>query len=80
MNAKYSLSTSRKFLIFVGAVLCALPLSAQEVWREGRNIAGLSFYKGTQAEVQLGSSYTSSTPRPNRTTRTLSLWEPSSLT
>ena len=73
MNAKYSLSTSRKFLLFVGAVLCALPLSAQEVWREGRNIAGLSFYKGTQAEVQLGSSYTSGEFR--RPSEASQLWQ-----
>ena len=39
MNAKNSLSMSRKLLLLVGAVLCALPLSAQEVWREGRNMA-----------------------------------------
>jgi hypothetical protein len=64
---------SRKFLLCVGAVLCALPLSAQEVWREGSNIAGLSFYKGTEAQVQLGSSFTSGDFR--RPSEAASLWQ-----
>lgn len=59
MNAKNSLSISRKLLLTVGAVLCALPLSAQEVWREGRNIAGLSFYEGMEGQVEVGGSFTS---------------------
>ena len=50
---------SRRLLLLAGAVLCALPLSAQEVWREGRNIAGLTFYDGTEAEAKVGGAYTS---------------------
>lgn len=64
---------SKKFLLFVGAVLCALPLSAQEAWREGLNIAGLSFYKDSEVQVQLGSSYTSGDfRRPSEAAR---LWQ-----
>ena len=73
MNAKNSLSMSRKLLLLVGAVLCALPLSAQEVWRERRNIAGLSFYDSNEAQVQLGSSYTSGDFR--RPSEASKLWQ-----
>lgn len=59
MKAKYSLSMSRLALLLAGAVLCAPSLGAQELWREGRNIAGLAFYDGTQAEARLGGTYTS---------------------
>ncbi len=59
MKAKYSLSMSRMVLLLAGAVLCALPLSAQEVWREGHNIGGLTLYEGNRAEASLGGSFTS---------------------
>lgn len=52
MNAKYSLFTSRLVLLLAGAVLCARPLSAQQVWREGHNICGLSLYDDTQVEAR----------------------------
>lgn len=59
MNKKYSLSTSRLVLLLAGAVLGVLPLGAQEVWREGRNISGLLQYEGMQVEARLGGKYTS---------------------
>lgn len=59
MKAKYSLSMSRLTLLLAGAVLCALPLSAQENWREGRNIAGLSLYNNTYVQARVGGGFTS---------------------
>lgn len=59
MNAKYSLFISRLVLLLAGAVLCARPLSAQQVWREGHNICGLALYDDTQVEARLGGIFTS---------------------
>ena len=59
MNAKYSLSMSRLALLLAGAVLCALPLRAQEPWREGQNIAGLAFYDSTYVQARVGGGFTS---------------------
>ena len=59
MNALYSPSMSRKLLLLAGAVLCALPLNAQDAWREGRNISGMAFYEGNHKEAKVGSSFTS---------------------
>lgn len=59
MKAKYSPFTSRLALLLAGAVLGALPLNAQEPWREGRNIAGLSLYDANTLEARVGGRFTS---------------------
>ena len=55
MNAKRSLSMSRKSLLLTaGTLFLALSLPAQEPWREGRNIGGISFYpESASAEAAL---------------------------
>lgn len=61
MNAKHSHSISRSILLLAGAVLCALPLSGQEFWHEGRNVAGLAsaYVSGKSAEAMLFGKFTS---------------------
>ena len=50
---------SRKPLLLAGALFCALSLSAQETWREGRNTGGLTLYEQGEAQVLLGGTFTS---------------------
>ena len=60
MSAKNSHCMSRPFLLLAGALLVGvLPLNAQELWREGRNISGLAFYEDNHKEASLGGSFTS---------------------
>ena len=60
MKAKNSLSTGRRCLLAAaGWLLAALSLGAQEPWREGRNVSGLSFYDHSGAKAVLGGSFTS---------------------
>ena len=61
MNAKHSLSMSRAFLLFAGAVLCAQPLAGQESWSQSRNVAGLASAEtsGKTAEAALFGSFSS---------------------
>lgn len=59
MRALNSHSASRALLLLAGALFGALSLNAQEPWREGRNIGGITLYEGNEAQVQLGGEYTS---------------------
>ena len=64
MNADHSHSIKSKAwkgLLVAGAVFCALPLSGQDTWREGRNVAGLASddTSGKEAEATLGGEFTS---------------------
>lgn len=60
MNARHSRCTIKLFVL-VGAVLCAHPAPAQNVWEEGRNVAGVAAdgWTGREAEAQLSGAYTS---------------------
>ena len=49
MRALNSHSASRALLLLAGALFGALSLNAQDPWREGRNIGGITFYEGTAA-------------------------------
>lgn len=76
MNAKHSHSIKSKAwksLLVTGAVFCALPLSGQDAWREGRNVAGLASEEASlkQAEATLGGDFTSGEFRTPSEAKTL---------
>ncbi|MBR4734648.1 MAG: hypothetical protein IK052_01015 [Bacteroidales bacterium] len=60
MKAAFSHFTSSAMVI-LGALLCALPLSAQSLWEEGRNIAGEAAGAdiGHNADAHIGGKFTS---------------------
>ena len=59
MKAKHSLSMSKGLLLMCLGLVFGARAAAQDLWREGPNVSGLSFYTESSAQASLYGKYTS---------------------